>query len=316
MKKSVAVPAQYALGALVVALSAMPWRAAEAQTPAAEAQTPAASPAAEPPPPPFTGHIDLVSKYILRGASKTYGNSLPGLGNEGADAPESDQPVLQWGVDYVHPSGWYVGYWGSRINYSYKQLGESYDDRTITDFQTDKSIENDFYGGYTGKTGDFSYTGGITGYVYYNGKHANAVETKVGIAYKEFGLNAQTLLQDTVWGNKGDTYFTVTYATTLPYDFNFTASLGYYLYKKEGKFLGTKDTALGVDCAPGQAFVVNGCFVGNAPSSGGFRHLILGVTRGIGKSGVVLGLQGLIAGENRFAVKQEDRVVASISYTF
>src|SRR5882672_2795313 len=130
MKKSVAVPAQYALGALGVALTAMPWRAAEAQTPAAEAQTPAASPAAEPPPPAFTGHIDLVSKYIRRGASTTHGNALPGLGNQGADARESDQPVLQWEVDYVHPSGWYVGYWGSGINYSYKQLGESYDDRT------------------------------------------------------------------------------------------------------------------------------------------------------------------------------------------
>jgi len=296
MKKAVVLPAQCILGAFVSALSATPCLAED--------------------PPAFTGHIDLVSKYILRGASTTYGNALPGLGNEFADAPESDQPVLQWGVDYVHPSGWYVGYWGSRINYSYKRLGESYDDRTIVDgFQDDKSIENDLYGGYTGKIGDFSYTGGLTGYVYYNGKHANALETKVGVGYKEFGLNAQTLLQDTVWGNKGDTYWTATYATTLPYEINFTASLGFYTYTKEGKFLGTKDTALGVDCAPGQAFVVNGCFAGNGPSSSGFRHLILGVTRGVGK-GVVVGLQGLVPGENRFAVKQEGRVVASISYTF
>src|SRR5882724_12036354 len=147
MKKAVVLPAQCVLGAFVAALSATPCLAED--------------------PPAFTGHIDLVSKYILRGASTTYGNALPGLGNEFADAPESDQPVLQWGVDYVHPSGWYVGYWGSRINYSYKR--------------------------------------GITGYVYYNGKHANAFETKVGVGYKEFGLNAQTLLQDTVWGNKGDT---------------------------------------------------------------------------------------------------------------
>jgi uncharacterized protein (TIGR02001 family) len=296
MKKSAALPAQCALGALVAALSAMPCRAED--------------------PPPFTGHIDLVSKYILRGASTTYGNARPGLGNEGADAPESDKPALQWGVDYVHPSGWYAGYWGSMINYSYKQLGNSYDDRTITEFQKDKSIENDLYGGYTGKIGDFSYTGGLTGYVYYNGKHANALETKLGLGYKEFGVNAQTLLQDTVWGNKGDTYWTATYATTLPYELNFTASLGYYTYKKEGKFLGTKDTALGVGCGPGQAFVVNGCFAGNAPVSGAFRHLIVGVTRGIGKSGVVLGLQGLIPGENRFGVKQAGRVIGSLSYTF
>jgi hypothetical protein len=73
---------------------------------------------------------------------------------------------------------------------------------------------------------------------------------------------------------------------------------------------------LGVDCGPGQAFVVNGCFDGNAPVSGAFRHLIVGVTRAIGKSGVVLGLQGLIPGENRFGIKQAGRVIGSLSYTF
>ena len=75
MKKAVALPAQCVLGAFVAALSATPCRAED--------------------PPAFTGHIDLVSKYILRGASTTYGNALPGLGNEFADAPESDQPVRQ-----------------------------------------------------------------------------------------------------------------------------------------------------------------------------------------------------------------------------
>jgi hypothetical protein len=39
------------------------------------------------------------------------------------------------------------------------------------------------------------------------------------------------------------------------------------------------------------------------------------VTRGFGK-GVVLGLQGLVPGENRFGIKQEGRVVGSLSYTF
>jgi uncharacterized protein (TIGR02001 family) len=266
--------------------------------------------------PQLTGHVDLVSRYILRGASTTYGPSAPGLGNAGADAPESDKPVLQWGADWNHPSGVYLGYFGSQINYSYKRLGESYLDRSITDFQSKKSIENDIYGGYNGKIGEFGYTAGLTGYVYINGKHADAVETKLGVSYGDFSVAAQTLLNDVVWGNKGDTYWTLNYLKPLPYEITLNASLGYYTYKKEGKYLGTVDTASGTACPAGQSFAVNGCFPGNAPSSGAFRHLIVGFTQPIAKTGVTWGLQGLIAGENRFAVKQKNRLVASLSYGF
>ena len=52
----------------------------------------------------LTGHVDVVSRYYLRGQTSTYGNTEP-LGNALADAPESDHPALQWGADYVHDSG-------------------------------------------------------------------------------------------------------------------------------------------------------------------------------------------------------------------
>ena len=278
-------------------------------------EKPAAAPDA-PAKPVFTGHIDLVSKYILRGASTTYGNTYPGGTNVLADAPESDQPVLQWGVDYVLPNGFYLGYWASRINYSYKRLGESYSDRTVSNFQDNKSIENDIYGGYSGSLGAFTYTLGLIGYVYINGKHADAVETRIGLGYGPFAVNAQTLLNDVVWGNRRDTYWTLNYTHALPFDINFTGSLGYYTYAKEGKFLGTRDTFSGVDCAPNGAFIVNGCYVGNRPISGGFRHLILGVTGPIGASGFVWGLQGLIPGETRYGVRQAGRLIGSLGFTF
>lgn len=263
-----------------------------------------------------TAHIDVVSKYILRGISTTYGNVKPGLGNEGADAPESDKPALQWGADWAHPSGFYLGYWGSTVNYSYKALGQSYSDATVTDFQRDKSIENDFYGGYNGTVGPLGYTVGLTGYVYINGKHANAFETKLGVSYGDFSLNAQTLLNDVVWGNKGDTYWTLNYTKDLPHDVTLTTSLGYYTYKKDGKFLGTRDSRDGSACAAGESFIVNGCYAGNAPSSGGFRHLIIGVSQPIGNTGLTWGLQGLIGGKNRFDISQENKVTASLSYGF
>src|SRR6476660_662265 len=87
------------------------------------ADAPADAPAA---PYTVTGHIDLVSRYYLRGATTTYGNALPTLGNKVADAPESDRPALQGGLDFVHESGFYAGYFASSINYSYKQLGRSH----------------------------------------------------------------------------------------------------------------------------------------------------------------------------------------------
>jgi uncharacterized protein (TIGR02001 family) len=287
---------------------------AMAQETSAVSAAPAAADA--PVAPSWTGHVDVVSKYILRGITDTYGPSKPGLGNKGADAPESDHPAMQWGADWTHPSGFYLGYWGSTINYSYKKLGESYNDPSTTNFQDDKSIENDLYGGYTGKVGDFGYTVGMTGYVYINGKNSDALETKLGVSYGDFAANAQTLLKDTVWGNKGDTYWTLNYTKPMAYDITFNASLGYYTYHKEGKYLGTVDTRTGVACAAGESFSVSGCVAGNAPSSGGFRHLIVGITQPIGKTGVTWGLQGLLGGENRFAVNQSNQLLASLSYGF
>ncbi len=265
----------------------------------------------------LTGHVDLVSAYYLRGVTTTYGNSYPGLGNAGADAPESSRPVLQWGADLVHERGWYAGYWGSQINYSYRRLGDSYSDRTIVSgFQDNKSIENDFYGGDTVKVGDFSYTAGLAAYAYINGTHANGVETKLGIGYREFGLNAQTLLNDTVWGNKGDTYWTLTYTKLLFRDISFSTSLGWYSYHREGTYLGTRDTLTGTACRSGTAFVVNGCYAGNRPAGSAFRHLIVGVSQPFGTSGATWTLQGILGGENRFGIRQSSRAVGSLSYGF
>jgi uncharacterized protein (TIGR02001 family) len=275
--------------------------------------TSAAAFAEEPAAPSWTGHIDLASRYILRGLTSTYGPGTP-LGNPGADAPESDRPALQWGADWSDPSGLYLGYFGSTINYSYKRLGESYSDRSITDFQSKKSIENDIYGGYNGKAGEFGYTVGLTGYVYFNGKHSNALETKLGASYGAFSLTAQTLLDDVIWGNKGDTYWALNYSQPLPYQLTLTTSLGYYTYKKEGKYLGTVDTFNGTACLASQSFFDNGCVDGKRPVSGAFRHLVIGLTQPIGSTGVTWGLQGIIAGDNRYGVGQKNKLVATLSY--
>jgi uncharacterized protein (TIGR02001 family) len=294
--------------ALIVCLTQVP------QVHAQDAST--AKPAEPAGPYTLTGHIDAVSRYILRGATSTYGNGAP-LGNRGGDAPESSRAALQWGFDLVHESGWSVGYWASTINYSYKQLGRSYSDRAITDFQDGKSVENDFYGAYSGKlTENLGYTAGLTGYYYINGTHSNAFETKLGLSYGPVSLNAQTLLDDVVWGNKGDTYWTLVYTTPLAYNITFTGTLGAYVYKKEGKYLGTTDTLTGTACGAGAAFVVNGCFAGNAPVGSAFRHLTLALSAPIPGTPFNAGVQWILGGDNRFGVHQQNQWLVSVGYGF
>jgi uncharacterized protein (TIGR02001 family) len=287
--------------ALLAALSAAPSLAQDA--PAAEAK------------PPLTAHIDLASRYVLRGITTTYGNGAP-LGNAGGDAPESDRPALQWGADYNHASGFYAGYWASQINYSYAQVGRSYADPTITDFQRGKSIENDLYAGCNGTLGELGYSAGLTYYHYVRGEGSNAFETKLGLSWGPVALTAQTLLRDTVWGNSGDTYWSAVYTRALPWDLSFTANLGLSTYSKEGRYFGTTDTRSGTACGAGAAFVINGCYAGKAPVGSGFRHLILGLSQPIADTGLTWSLQGILAGKNRFGVSQGDRVVASLSWGF
>lgn len=274
--------------------------------------------AVPPPASPYTltGHIDVVSRYVLRGATSTYLNGSP-LGNAGGDAPESSKPAPQWGIDLAHESGWSIGYWASLINYSYRQLGNSYSDRTITNFQQERSIENDFYGAYSGKLiGDLGYTVGMTAYYYINGAHANAFETRAGLSYGPVSLTAQTLLNDVVWGNRGDTYWTLVFTQPLPYTLTFTATLGLYTYHREGKYFGTTDTLTGTACGPNEAFTINGCFAGNRPVSGAFRHLTLALTGQIPGTPLSAGLQWIFAGENRFGVAQKNQLLASLTYGF
>lgn len=270
----------------------------------------------------LTGHVDVVNRYYVRGITTTYGNLKPGAGNKGADAPESDRITPQWGADYTHPSGFFLGYWASSVNYSYKQLGRSYDLRargeqaTGIDMLRDKSIENDFYGGYVGRLGNVSYTVGLTSYYYINDGHANANETKLGLAWGAFNVFAQTLLNDVVWGNRGDTYWSFNHSHPLPGGLTLSSSAGWYSYKKEGKYIGTTDTATGSPCAAGAAFIVNACVAGRAPVSDGFRHLIVSLSGPLGLKGTSWTLQGIVGGDNRFGINQAGKVVGMLSYGF
>jgi uncharacterized protein (TIGR02001 family) len=97
-----------------------------------------------PPASPLSFNVGVVSDYLFRGVSQTHG-----------------KPAVQAGIDYAHPSGFYVGAWGSNITWVKDWVGKG-------------SVEVDVYGGYknTFGGGDFSYD---VGYITYNYPgHGNA----------------------------------------------------------------------------------------------------------------------------------------------
>jgi uncharacterized protein (TIGR02001 family) len=94
---------------------------------------------------PLSFNVGLVSDYLFRGISQTHG-----------------KPALQGGIDYAHPSGFYVGAWGSNISW-------------VKDFLGSGSTEIDVYGGYKNTVGDWSYD---IGYITYNYPgHGSAIPT-------------------------------------------------------------------------------------------------------------------------------------------
>ena len=70
-------------------------------------------------PSPFTGNVTLASEYMYRGIGQT-----------------NRKPAIQGGFDYAHPSGFYVGTWGSSISWLGDAGYGSY------------NLEWDVYGGY------------------------------------------------------------------------------------------------------------------------------------------------------------------------
>jgi uncharacterized protein (TIGR02001 family) len=205
------------------------------------------------------------------------------------NAPESDTPALQGSIDYSHASGFYAGYWFSTLSYNYANLNPDADGSDER-----KSLESDFYAGYKGTSGDIGYQVGGTIYYYYPGWESTGYETMLGLSYGDYSLTAQTLLNDVTYGNAGDTYFVASYSHALPMDFTFTGKLGAYLYKKDGDF--APETADSVDA--------------------GFRHLILGVTHPLAATGATMGLDMIVGGYDRYDVKQDNKLVASVSMSF
>lgn len=127
-----------------------------------------------------SGNISVLSSYNLRGIT---------------NAPENSGATLQGGLDYNHASGFYAGWWGSTLDYSLVEEGRD-------------AFENNFYAGYSHSVNDdLGLTIGTTYYYYYESdEETNGFELLLGLSYKDLGITAQTLLEDTTWGMQGYLY--------------------------------------------------------------------------------------------------------------
>ena len=83
---------------------------------------------------PFSANLALTTDYVFRGYTQT-----------------SEDLAIQGGIDWAGPGGWYLGTWGSSLDFG---PGDS------------ASTEVDFYGGYTWEANGVSYDAGLIYYAY------------------------------------------------------------------------------------------------------------------------------------------------------
>jgi uncharacterized protein (TIGR02001 family) len=97
-----------------------------------------------------SGTAAIVSDYDFRGFTQT-----------------NNDPTVQLSIDYAHESGWYIGTWGSGVDFG----------------DPKPSTEVDVYTGYAGSVGDFGYDVGINYYAYPGASDLNFGELYGKISY-------------------------------------------------------------------------------------------------------------------------------------
>jgi uncharacterized protein (TIGR02001 family) len=98
----------------------------------------------------ISGNVSMASDYVWRGFSQT-----------------DNQMAISGGFDYAHESGFYLGTWGSNVNFG----------------PSDPSMEVDVYGGFAGEMGAIGYDLGVIGYLYPSADDLNTTEFYLGGSY-------------------------------------------------------------------------------------------------------------------------------------
>lgn len=128
----------------------------------------------------LSANIGVVSQYFYRGVQQTTGASA------------------SFGVDYEDASGFYVGAWAADV-------GDS-----------KAGIEIDYYLGFGGEAGDFSYSIGYTLYTYTGTFDSEYGEVNLGAGYGDFALDVAVGTHEALAAGGVDddySYATLSYGT-------------------------------------------------------------------------------------------------------
>jgi uncharacterized protein (TIGR02001 family) len=201
------------------------------------------------------------------------------------------QPAVQGGVDYADKSGFYVGAWGSTINFI-KDTGATYSTAGVKG-----STELDLYAGFKGAVGDVAYDVGMLRYQYMGNNlqivsgYANANTTEIyGAATLGVVTAKYSHSLTNVFGtpeSKNSYYFDLSAALDLGNGFTLVPHVGYQMVNNKA-VLGTyTDYALTLSKDLGKGLSASAAVVGTDADTG-FYSL---KDKFNGKSGLVVGLK-------------------------
>ena len=159
----------------------------------------------------ISGNVALTSDYRFRGISQSDKN-----------------PAIQGGFDMEFSPGFYVGTWGSSVDFD---SNDGYDG----------SLELDYYAGWSSAIGDTDF-GIDVGYIYYdypgdNGDEGDYGEVYVSGSWKDISLSVN--YSDDYYGGTGKFYYYAADYSIGVFDTGVTVDfhVGYNDFDKAGEFL-------------------------------------------------------------------------------
>ncbi len=159
----------------------------------------------------LSGNVALATDYRFRGIS------------------QSDESLaVQGGFDYEDSSGFYLGAWGSSVDFDTNDDGY------------DGSLELDLYGGYSGSLADSDW-GYQLGFIYYaypgdNGEEGDYFEVLGGVSWRELSLALH--YSNDYYAESGKFYYlTGDYSLPIAGDLSLNLHLGYNSLDEADTFL-------------------------------------------------------------------------------
>jgi len=159
------------------------------------------------------GNVAVTNNYIWRGITQT-----------------NDEPAVQGGLDISHSSGLYAGTWVSNVDFADPATASASSPASLSE------IEQDWYAGYAGGIGDFSYD---VGYLYFSYPQTSSADfgevyASVGYSYLTLQANYTTNSQvDAGRFTEDDLYYKAALDVPIINDISVSATVGQYDFEDD-----------------------------------------------------------------------------------